>query len=129
MSSKKSEEQIIETFVASGSQDSGDIQKTLLRIMLEKYQREKAEEEERQKLLLEARKQGAMTMEMRRQAELAAQEACSHMKPYGGPAIGGQRDHNNTIHYVCLHCGKHWTQADLPPNLRIPMDKIGGPVG
>ena len=73
------------------------------------------------------RASGAKAMQQKREQELARQNNCSHMKPWGGSAIAGQRDHSQTIHWICQFCAKEWKGMELPSNLRIPGEKVGGP--
>ena len=56
------------------------------------------------------------------------QASCPHQKPFGGPSIAAQRDHQQNVIWICLYCGKTWLNNDIPPHLRIPGEEIGGPL-
>jgi hypothetical protein len=112
-----------------GSEDISVIQRELFQALLEKARRERQEEAEREAARLRAKAEGARAREAAAQQERAQQATCPHMKPWGGPAIAGQRDHQHHVHFICLYCGKQWVDAELPAHLRIPSDEVGGPIG
>jgi hypothetical protein len=99
----------------------------LAQIMARRLAREEAKEDAELELKKAARKAGALAMQQHREKELHNQKVCPHMKPWGGPAIGGQRDHQHNYHFICLFCSKEWINNELPPKLQIPHDRIGGP--
>lgn len=113
---------------ANKESESGDAFKALAQMLLSHLQEQKAEKDEERRARMEAKRQGAIAMENRRKAELAVQEQCSHMKPWGGSAIAGQRDHQGTFHWICQYCAKEWKNNELPVTLRIPLDRVGGPA-
>lgn len=86
-----------------------------------------AEEEEKERVELEQRKQGAKNMEARRQEEINKQNNCPHIKPNRATALAGQRDHSQNVHYVCQLCSKEWTN-DAPAWLLPDPIFIGGPI-
>ncbi len=57
------------------------------------------------------------------------QDNCIHRKPAPShePSIGGQRDHRQQTHFICLYCHQEWLGNELPNHLRIPAERIGGP--
>lgn len=65
--------------------------------------------------------------------QLAKEEAkrknCIHRKPAPSfeSAVAGQRDHSQVAHFICQYCGQEWEGSQLPPNLYIPADRVGGP--
>lgn len=87
-----------------------------------------AETEEKERVELEQRKQGALNMAQRRQEEINKQNSCPHIKPNRATAIAGQRDHSQNIHYVCQLCSKPWTNNELPAWLAPDPIFIGGPI-
>jgi len=97
-------------------------------ILLKKLAKEQEQEEAEEEIKRKAREQGARALQQRRDDELLKQSSCTHMKPWGGPSIGGQRDHANHYHWLCLFCSKEWTDGELPGHLRISSDKVGGPI-
>jgi hypothetical protein len=99
----------------------------LAQIMARRLAKEEAREEEAIEQKKAARKAGALAMQRRREQELANQDSCPHEKPWGGPAIGGQRDHRHNYHWICLFCSKEWLNRELPRHLQIPLDRVGGP--
>jgi hypothetical protein len=102
-------------------------QERLNKLLADRLEREEIERVEKEEMERLARIQGALAMQHRRDRELAEQEACSHMKPWGGPSVGGQKDHQGHIHFICLFCAKVWIDNELPQRLRISMDRVGGP--
>lgn len=75
-----------------------------------------------------ARQQGRDAMVRQRAEQIAKQGQCPHMKPMNaGSAIAGQRDHQNTYHWICQYCAKEWTGGELPQHLRIDQALVGGP--
>jgi hypothetical protein len=97
-------------------------------LQLQRMEEEEAAKEEQRQMQIRAREQGARTMARQREAELAKQASCNHTKPNGRPAIGGQRDHQGDYRFICLFCSKEWTNNELPQNLIIDRDMIGGPA-
>lgn len=87
------------------------------------------EDEEKERVALEQRKQGAYQQQKRRNAELERQSQCAHIKPNRATALAGQRDHNNNVHYICQLCSKQWEDGESPHSSLIPDSIfIGGPI-
>lgn len=102
----------------------------LAKTLAGKIQRDEVEEEERREMALKVRKHGAQQMQILRDRELNTQKNCPHMKPgNAGSAIGGQRDHQGNYLWICQFCSKQWKNDELPIGLRIPMERVGGPIG
>ena len=120
-------EDIIQAALGHSAGGGGSVAEELQKILLKKYQKEIALEEEREAQQLAARKQNAMAMESRRQQEFATQSQCPHMKPNFQSAVGGQRDHQGNHLFICAYCAKEWRNNELPAHLRIPADRVGGP--
>jgi hypothetical protein len=99
----------------------------LVGVLARKLQREEDELTQRANEQKAQQKQGAMAMDMRRKQQEAAQANCSHMKPWGGPALAGQRNHQHQVMLICQFCGKLFNGLDIPAHLRIPAERIGGP--
>ena len=103
----------------------------IMEILGKKLAREEAEREENERVQKESRRQNAMAMEEKRQQDLNAQAACSHLKPNNSTNVVGQRDHSNNYHYICQRCQKTWTGGDLKdplPNFLYPdPNMVGGP--
>jgi hypothetical protein len=104
------------------------MQQELMALFLERLKAEKAEREAEQERARQARLAGARAQEEAAAKERAMQASCNHTKPFGGPAIAAQRDHQHTTHWICLYCGKTWRNLEIPPHLRIPNEEIGGPI-
>ena len=94
---------------------------------LEELKRQFAKRSEDDKVTKAMHESGAKAMQQKRDQELSRQNNCSHMKPWGGSAIAGQRDHAQMSHWICQFCWKEWKGTELPSNLRIPAEKVGGP--
>ena len=104
------------------------VQAEVMRLFLERLRKEREAEEQRLEQQRRARESGARAREEAARAERAVQDSCPHMKPWGGPSIAGQRDHQHNVHFICLYCGKTWVNNELPAHLRIPSEEVGGPV-
>jgi rubrerythrin len=104
------------------------MQQELMALFLERLRAEKAKQEAEQERARQARLAGARAQEEAAARERAMQASCNHTKPFGGPAIAAQRDHQHNTHWICLYCGKTWLNAEIPPHLRIPSEEIGGPL-
>jgi len=118
------------TLVASLAQSGtpGSEMEKMAALLNRKMLKEEAAEEEERTIALAAREAGAKSMQNKRDMELYQQDNCSHTKPLGGPAIGGQRDHKNDYHFMCLFCSKMWLNGELPSHLKISLDRVGGPT-
>lgn len=128
--SKKLNETATMVAALSQEQEGGKTNPVLERmanLLADSLEADKAKKDEETRIALEARKAGALAMQNRRDSELAFQQNCPHMKPWGGPSIGGQRDHQGNYRFICLFCSKMWVNDELPPHLKISLDRIGGP--
>jgi hypothetical protein len=99
----------------------------LLGVLARKMLREEAQLEQVESERKAQQEQGAKAMEQRRKAQKNAQEQCSHLKPWGGSALAGQRTHQHNTLMICQFCGKLFDGIEVPPHLRIPAERIGGP--
>jgi hypothetical protein len=99
----------------------------LAAILARKLAREEAEYELQEEQRKEQQRQGAMAMETRRKAQAQAQDNCPHMKPWGGSALAGQRTHQHDTLLICQFCGKLFVGETIPPHLRVPAERVGGP--
>lgn len=96
----------------------------------EEQAKKKEAEESARRLQLE----GARAMHRQAEAERANQSVCSHRNDHGRFVIGGQRDHQHNVHYICLRCGKTWKNnfsaanpEGLPADCQPGEGFIGGP--
>ncbi len=85
------------------------------------------EEEEAIEQKKNARLAGIKSQVLRREAELAKQSQCPHKKPYGESALAGQRMHSHKYVYICQYCSKEFYDNDVPLDLRIDSERVGGP--
>lgn len=124
-------QQVIKALAASGAfgQAKSSAQLQLEELQAKKLKKEMDQQEENEENRRKAHAEGARSMEQRRLNELAKQAACNHMlELQGGPAIVCQRNHNRDYMFMCQLCQKEWLNGEVPPHLRIPMDRIGGPL-
>lgn len=63
-----------------------------------------------------------------RKAQEETQAGCAHIKPNGKPAIGGQKNHQHQIQWLCLICHKEWVGGELPIHLLNNDAVVGGPI-
>ncbi len=117
---------MVATLTQSGGGGSDAVTK-MANLLAEKLEKDKANELEQRDIALAARKAGAEAMAQKREREVAFQSNCPHMKPWGGPSIGGQRDHQGNYRFICLFCSKMWINDELPAHLKIALDRVGGP--
>lgn len=87
-----------------------------------------AEQEEKERVEKEQRKQGALAQQRKRDEDIAKQNACPHIKPNRATAVAGQRDHSGNTHYICQLCSKPFTGNELPNWLTPDPVFIGGPI-
>lgn len=108
------------------------LQARLLEMQIAELERQKNEREKSEKdaleLILRQREIGLKAMLQEDEQKKLNQAQCSHKKPNGLPNIGGQRDHRQHYHWICSYCSKEWTDNELPLDLRISQDLVGGPV-
>lgn len=103
------------------------MQKGLLALQYKKLAEEMGESDENKRMQMEARKQNAFQLEQARKLQEMNQQLCPHQKPNGQPAIAGQRDHQHEYIFICAYCAKTFSGRNLPPHLRIPAERVGGP--
>jgi hypothetical protein len=102
------------------------LQDMLLKLLSNKLAEEENEKkmkvEEAQKLLI------ARTQDFKRAQEIKVwtQENCDHRKEDGRSRLGGQRLSNGDTLYICQLCFKTWNQVNMPRNLQIDPNWIGG---
>lgn len=118
------EEDLLLSQVVTGP---SEVQQQLAALLLKRLNKKDAEEEEAERLKKAARKAGMDAMIQGRTQELNKQNSCGHKKPSGAPAIAGQRLHSNKYQWICLFCSKEWINTDLPVDLRINSELVGGP--
>ena len=94
---------------------------------LEELKERRAEIKEQRRIQLAARKQNAEQLELSRKQQEAIQSLCPHLKPNGTTAIAGQRDHQHHYIFICAYCSKTFNEHTLPPHLRVPAERVGGP--
>lgn len=97
---------------------------------LEKLERAKRLEEERDKREMQSRKETALLLEQKRKSDEAYQALCSHKKDRNaGSAISGQRGHSGRLILICQTCGKRFSHlSEVPPDAIPDMNLIGGPI-
>ena len=118
------EDDLLLSQVVSGS---SPIQQQLAELLLKRLSKKDAEEEEELRMKLAARKAGADAQAAGRAMEIAKQNQCGHKKPYGESAVAGQRLHSHKYLWICQYCAKEWVGMDLPIELRVNSDIVGGP--
>lgn len=106
---------------------SDEVRRQKEALELEELKERRAEIKEQRRIALAARKQNAEQLEKARQNQEAIQSLCPHQKPNGQPAIAGQRDHQHHYIFICAYCAKVFNEYNLPPHLRIPAERVGGP--
>lgn len=97
---------------------------------LEKIERQKSLELEREKRDMQSRLENAHLLESKRKAEEHYQGMCSHKKDRNaGSAISGQRGHSGRLILICQSCGKRFSKMEeVPPDAIPDMNLIGGPI-
>jgi hypothetical protein len=117
-------EQVIET---KPQVDTDELLKQLQIQQLQEVFKEKAEKKD-----ADDRFKAARQIEVAKAIELekAKKRNCPHRKPDAKPNLGGQRDHQGHMHFLCLECQSEWIDGELPPELRIGLDgdRFGGPI-
>lgn len=105
-------------------------QAELADLQAEELLRAKAERQEKVEIKKRAKESNLETIRKNLDEIKSQQEACIHRKPAPSheSALAGQRDHQQVTHYVCQYCAKPFTDKTVPPNLRIPADRVGGPI-
>lgn len=126
MAKKLDNEQLL-NIAGAAVGESGSANEAVLALIARKLQKEMNEEEETERIRLEARKRNAMEAQRTREQLLAAQTYCPHTKPNGHSNLAGQRGHNGTAILICQACLKTWEGPTVPAHLRIPAENIGGP--
>lgn len=115
--------------------DQMDPQEALAAIQVRKQLKELLDQERLDAERIKLKSEQLRIIEEEIAENIAAQEACSHMKERGfGPAIVGQRNHSGNINFLCLICQKSWVNFGnderdperLPPHLHISSERIGG---
>lgn len=104
-----------------------EVRKQKEALELEELKERRAQVKEDRRIALAAREQNAKQLERARQQQEAIQGLCPHQKPNGQPAIAGQRDHQHHYIFICAYCAKTFNENTLPPHLRIPSERVGGP--
>ena len=109
-----------------------DIQAALAALQLRKLTKEMNDQDESDQSKANARRQ---TAEKVREAEAkreANQEYCTHLKPNGRSALGGQKTHSQergkAYTFICQYCQKEFNETNIPPQLRISPEQVGGPT-
>jgi hypothetical protein len=102
-------------------------QDLLIELLLGDLQEKKAEKKQAEDDRKRARESNIEDVKNQVNAKKFTQSNCPHKKPNGHPSIGGQRDHRQHYNWICLYCQKEWKDNALPLDLRISMDRVGGP--
>lgn len=104
-------------------------QSALYELQAEELIRQKEKRLEEQRVQGAARAQNVTDIAKRLKEDQDRQANCSHRKPAPSheSAIAGQRDHSGVAHFICQYCQKQWLGSELPPQLRVPADRVGGP--
>jgi hypothetical protein len=103
------------------------MQKGLLALQLKQLSKQVAEQDEAEQSHNAARLQNAIGQEKARQQQVQRQSMCPHVKPNGQSALGGQRINGTNYFFLCLYCQKEFNETNLPPHLRLPLERVGGP--
>jgi ribosome-binding ATPase YchF (GTP1/OBG family) len=125
---------VIKTDQTVGNSQSGSpqsvmeqVQAELALLQLKKLRQDMNEEEAKKASEESLRKARSEAVVIERAQREALQNACPHLKPNFRPAIAAQKDHDGHTHWLCLLCNKGWVDQQLPVQLRIPSEHIGGP--
>src|SRR5690349_10316896 len=100
---------------ANGNANNDDLQRQLIKAVLERLALDSAKEQKLEQTEAERRAE----QEKLRQQQLNAvrgqmklrenmQERCSHLKPNFTSNLNGQRDHSGHLHLVCSNCNKEF---------------------
>src|SRR5690349_17336158 len=103
------------------------VEKQLVREELEtaELSERRTAKQEQDRIQMEVRKAGALSMQRAREQEEAVQRTCPHMKPNMQSALGGQRDHQGKLHLICAYCAKEFDGSTVPQHLKVPSSVIG----
>lgn len=110
-----------------GNSATNPVQSALMEALLEDLVERKQKKTEAERQEKASREANIANVKLQEQQKLGRQAECPHKKPNGHPAIAGQRDHRQHYHWICLYCQKEWIDNKLPIDLRISMDRVGGP--
>lgn len=128
---QKSATEQVGALVATSGQNSTATEE-LAKILHRRFAKEEQEETQRKIEQDEYRKQQLESVERGMAAKNEGQASCDHLKPNRTTALNGQRDHQGDFHGVCSYCGKEFDEETLSKPrwayLRIPSDRVGGPI-
>jgi hypothetical protein len=113
--------------VAASGGSGGGAQDLLAAILVEKFAKEKAEQDKETAQVRAFKEAQLAAVEKTIQDKLNLQRQCPHLKPNHKSAVGGQKDHSGHYHFICQYCQKEWVDGELPYQLQIPGDTVGGP--
>lgn len=111
---------------------SEDVQTALAALQLRKLQKEVLQQEEAEQTQKNARAQSVENARKSDAKKAADQELCTHVKPNGRSALAGQKTHSQErgYHYtfICQYCQKDFNETNIPPNLKLSAEQVGGPT-
>lgn len=114
----------------TSSPASSGITQELQKALLYELNQNRARQEEKERIQQAARDNNIQDVKHKMENDRLIQEGCQHIKPAPSrdSAVAGQRDHRGEAHFICQYCAKEWTGTTLPPHLRIPAERVGGPI-
>lgn len=95
--------------------------------LLAKLDTEQAKDEAKVENARQMRFNNIQAMVLQQKMQEAKQAGCSHLLPYNGSNVRGQRTHRARTAYICQGCGKEFDDKTLPGYLFISQDLVGGP--
>lgn len=94
--------------------------------LLEKKEAKKRRDEE--KATFEAARKTVVAAQLLGwEQEKQKRAQCSHRKPNGRSAIAGQKMQSQNYLWLCQYCAQTWKNGELPVELRIDSELVGGP--
>ena len=109
-----------------------DIQAALAKLQLRKLTKEMQEQDDEESSKNNARLQTAEKVREADARREANQDFCTHVKPNGRTALGGQKTHSHVrgqvYTFICQYCQKEFNETNIPPNLRVSAEMVGGPT-
>ncbi len=118
---------LLQVALGSNTSTPSEIQQQLSALLLKRLAKQNAEEEEAERQAREVRRAGMEAVREGMKKKEAEQSQCGHKKPYGESAVVGQRAHSHSYLWLCQYCQKSWKDGELPIDLRINGELVGGP--
>ncbi len=119
---------LADSILEGGMPSPTDIQQRLALAQLRKLEKEDADLFEREEQLKKFRLMNALEAKKKSEELLMIQAMCNHRKPNNASAVVGYRSHQHVEQWICQNCFKEWFGHEVPPMLRPPREKVGGPL-